>query len=320
MLLIKKGFLFEHLALLRIGIFLIFFPSTVAVHAQPFPSFSASYDVFPYQNFKDPKIKGEPGIDLKESQIQSNAITLSAAYPRVFSKGRTFLVSEIYYQRREFGYKSFTGGNPPLHDIHTVNFTLGLQHSISPKWTILTNVTPGLASDFESDVSSDDFYFETVLIFIRQFGERFSFGFGAAYSTQFGEPIPMPVLAFDWNNGKKLSWSTILPVNSEFWYQSSDKFGLGLVLGSDGNNYHGDPVLFGVANTQLRYSVMTFGPSARYHLSSWLQLTMDTGFIGFHRFEFYDSDFEEGSFNMKPSIFFRFGLIGMLKRSKKVDQ
>ncbi len=147
----------------------------------------------------------------------------------------SFLTSE-----REFSYKSFPDGDPAINDIHDVNYTLTLQHDLSQRWTMLTMVTPGLASDFEADLSSDDFTFEVAAILVRRFSEQFSFGFGAAYSTQFGEPIPLPVLAFDWNNGTNLSWNTILPVSSELWYQSSERLQLGLVLGVDGNNYRGD--------------------------------------------------------------------------------
>ena len=287
---------------LCIGPCVILVGLTPALHAQPTPSFSVSYDLFPYQKFKDPT------TELRDARILSNAVTIRASYPRVFSEGRTVLINEIYYQRREFSYESFPSGDPDICDIHDVNYTLTLRHGLSQKWAMLTIVTPGLASDFEAHPAGDDFSIQVVAVLIRQFNEKFSFGFGAAYSNQFGEPIPLPVLAFDWNNGDNLSWNTILPVSSEFWYQASDRLQLGLVLGSGGNKYHGDPDIFDVADPQLRYSVVTLGPSVGYRLADWLQLNVDSGFIGFHRFEFYDGDDELESFDMKPSAFFRAGL------------
>ena len=140
-----------------IGLCLVFVGFTPAVHAQSRPSFSASYDVLPYQNFKDPRIDGQPATELGDAQILSNAVTLSASYPWVFSEGRTVLTSEIYYQQREFSYKNFPGGDPALNDVHAVSYTLMLQHGLSPQWTVLTMLTPSLASDFEAGVSSDDF-------------------------------------------------------------------------------------------------------------------------------------------------------------------
>ena len=178
-----------------IGLCLVFVGIAPALHAQSRPSFSASYDFLPFQNFKDPRIAGQPAPELGDTQVQANTVTISASHPWVFSEGRTVLTNQIYYQRREFSYKNFPGGAPDLRDVHAVNYTLTLQHGLSPQWTMLTMLTPGLASDFEADVSSDDFALQVVAIFIRQFSEQFSFGFGAAYSTLFGEPLPEPVNA-----------------------------------------------------------------------------------------------------------------------------
>ena len=292
-----------------IGLCLVFVGFTPTAHAQSGPSFSASYDFLPFQNFKDPRIAGQPAPELGNTQVQANTVSIGASYPWVFSGGRTVLTNEIYYQRREFGFKNFPDGDPDLEDVHAVNYTLTLQHGISPQWTMLTMLTPGLASDFDADVSSDDFALQAVAIFIRQFSEQFSFGFGAAYSTRFGEPLPLPVLAFDWNNGKNLSWSAILPASSEFWYQSSEKLRLGMVLGVDGYDYHGDPDIYGVTDPRLRYSVTTLGPATRYRLTERMDLNVDFGFSGFHRFEFYDGDDEQHSFNLKSSVFFRAGFV-----------
>ena len=68
--------------------------------------------------------------------------------------------------------------------------------------------------------------------------------------------------ALGWSRScRSLSWNAILPVSSEFWYQSSEKLQLGLVLGLDGNDYHGDPDIFSATDPQLRYSVVTLGTS-----------------------------------------------------------
>ena len=77
----------------------------------------------------------------------------------------------------------------------------------------------------------------------------------------------------------------------------------------DGQDYHGDPAIYGVADPRLRYSVTTLGPATRYRLADRLQLNVDFGFGVFHRFEFYDGDDEENSFNMKSSVFFRAGFV-----------
>jgi len=285
---------------------LLLFGITNAIYAQPGPSFSVSYDFFPYQNFDDPDM-----ALLDEVEVQVTALNLAASYPFVFSLGRTVLVNEISYQLREIDYKNWNfelGKEPNIKRLHAVKYTLTLRHVLSQKWYMLALTTPGLASDFEADVSSDDFTFEAAVVFVRQFSERWALGFGAAYSNQFGEPLPLPVLAFEWNNGSNLRANGIVPVNLEFWYLPNPKLELGLVVRGDGNRYHGDPDIYGVDNPQARYSALTLGPSARIHLSKALHLNVEGGFIPFHRFEFYDGDEKDSNYSLKPGGYLRAGI------------
>ena len=67
--------------------------------------------------------------------------------------------------------------------------------------------------------------------------------------------------------------------------------------------------IYGVTDPRLRYSVTTLGPATRYRLTGRMDLNVDFGFSGFHRFEFYDGDDEQNSFNLKSSVFFRAGFV-----------
>ncbi len=284
----------------------LLFGMSNAVDAQPGPSFSVSYDFFPYQKFDDPDSAALEGVE-----VQVTALNLEASYPLVFSQGRTVLVNQIFYQLREIDYRNWgaeLGEEPHLKRLHAVKYTLTLRHVLSQKWYLLTLTTPGLASDFEADITGDDFTYEAAVVFVRQFSERWALGFGAAYSNQFGEPLPLPVLAFEWNNGSNLRANGIVPVNLEFWYLPRPNLELGLVLKADGNRYHGDPDIYGVDNPLGIYSALTVGPSARIHLSKAMHLNVEGGFIPFHRFEFYDGDKEASDYSLRPGAYLRAGI------------
>ncbi len=272
------------------------------VHAQPKPSFSLTFDALPYSRFSNPP------AGIEDGEIRASAASLTATYPVIFSEGRTVFITELYYQRREFDYLNFPSSDPDIKDIHAGNLTFTVQHGLSQKWSLLAMATPGFATDFEGDFNTDDMNFQTVLAFMRQVSPKFTYGFGAIYSTQFGQPIPLPVLAFNWNNGKNMRWDTILPVSSEFWHAPNKSFEWGLLLKVDGNQYQGDPGIFGVDDPQMRYSVLTFGPSARYRFTDWFNLNVEGGIVGVHRFEFFDGSEEEDSFNLKASGYFRVGV------------
>jgi hypothetical protein len=288
----------------------IIISTPMAAKAQGGLSFTAGYDILPYQDFKDSiNVSGTDTTLLYNSQVQLKKFRASMAYPIVFSEGRTVLVNELSYQLIEFRYHQL---DQQLDRLHSASYTLMLQHKLSQKWSVWALGTPSMATDLEADISEDDFNFQTAAIFIRHFSERFSLGLGAAYSTQFGSAVPMPVIAFDWNNGNNLMAKAILPVSLEFWYRQSPKLDLGLLVSGDGNNFHGDPAIYSspgelIANPELRYTMLTVGPAVKITLAKGIRMNIEAGVIGLHRFEFYDGDTEEESFDLKPSQYVRGG-------------
>jgi hypothetical protein len=282
--------------------------ATLVAKAQSGPSASVSYDLLPYQDFDDQVIDTVVGTDttfLGHPQAQLRKLRASLSYPIVISKDRTVLVNDLSYQLVEFKYREFTH---PLKRLHSASYTLMLQHRLSQKWSVWALGTPSLASDLGAEVTQRDFNFQAATVFIRHFSERFSLGLGAAYTTQFGSGEVVPILAFDWNNGKNLMAKAILPATLEFWYRPAAIVDLGLLLSGDGNNFRGDPAVFQVADPQLRYTMLTVGPAARIRLAKYVRLDIEAGLIGLHRFEFYDNNTEEASYDLKRSQYARIGL------------
>ena len=169
-------------------------------------------------------------------------------------------------------------------------------------------VTPGLHSDFEGDISNDDFNVASAAIFDHRRSQHLSFGFGAAYSFKYGEAFPIPLLTLMWTNGSNARVDLFLPVHAELWYLPSQKVKLGLAAKVEGNQYHGDPATYLVQNPQMRYSVGTAGPSVKLRLSKTLHVTIHGGITLLRRFEFFDGDNEVSSLDLKNSGFVRLGI------------
>jgi hypothetical protein len=264
--------------------------------------------LLPYQDFDEPIIDSIAGPDttyLDHPQAQLRKLRATLSYPITIFKDRTVLVNDLSYQLIEFKYRELAF---PLKRLHAASYTLLLQHRLSQKWSVWGLATPSLASDLEAEVSENDFNFQTAGILIHQFSERFSLGLGAAYTTQFGSGGVVPVVAFDWNNGKNLMARAIVPTTVEFWYRPGAAVDLGLLVSGDGNNFRGDPDIYQVLNPELRYTMMTVGPAARIRLAKFIRLHFEGGVIGLHRFEFFDGDTEEASHELEPSPYARFGL------------
>lgn len=304
----------KHPSSIKIAAFIISAACAMIVSATPIataqsgPSFSVTYDLLPYQDFDEPIIGTVEGTDttyLDHPQTLLRKMKASLSYPIVFSQGRTVLVNDLSYQLIEFKYRQLTY---PLKRLHAASYTLMLQHRLSQKWSVWALGTPSLASDLEAEVSEKDFNFQAAAIFIRHFSERFSLGLGAAYTTQFGSGEAVPILAFDWNNGKNLMARAIIPSSLEIWYRPGPRVDLGLLVSGDGNNFHGDPEIYHVANPELRYTMLTIGPAARIRLARYIRLNIEGGIIGLHRSEFFDGDTESDSHDLKPSQYGRVGL------------
>lgn len=262
---------------------------------------SITFDAFPYQQFSDPI----PGLE--NTEVFSNTATIAFSYPFMLNENRTQVTMGVLWERQGFDYRRLSGGEPNIDALYAGSFSFMLAHRFSETWSVLGIVTPGLASDLKGALTVDDFSFQAVLAGIRRTSPKFAFGLGAAYSTQFGEPLPLPVLLFDWSNGKKLRWTTLLPAESEFWYAHSNRMQLGLLLKVKGNNFQGDPGRYSSTDPQLRYSVVTFGPSARLSLARNLVLQADAGVVPYHRLDLYDGTTEVESFRLNESAFFRLG-------------
>jgi hypothetical protein len=269
-------------------------------------SFSARYDFLPYQTIDEP-IEMEDGSFVDDAQVRLSRFRATLTYPVFFSQGRTILVNEISYQQIKFDYRKTTS---LLNRLHSAGYSLMLYHQISEKWSVLAMGTSSLASDLKSDISGEDFSFQVASVLNRHFGQRFAFGLGVAYSTQFGSAVPMPLLSLDWNNGAKWSAKVLVPASLEVWYHHSQRLGLGLLLTGDGDNYRFDPGKYREVSPEpeLRYTMMTIGVAGRVTLSKRICLNAESGVIGLHRFEFYSGDKEVVSNDLTPSHYVRLGL------------
>jgi hypothetical protein len=270
------------------------------------PSWSFGYDFLPYQGIDEP-IEMPDGTMVDDAEVRLSKFRTAFTYPVLFSRGKTILLNEISYQHIRFDYHRTTS---LLEKLHSVGYTLTMLHYISDKWSLLAIGKSSLASDLEVDISMDDFSFQAATIFNSHFGQRISIGFGAAYSTQFGSAVPIPLLALDWNNGAKWSAKAILPSSLEVWYNQGQRIDLGLLVTGDGDNYRFDPGSYRDTSPEpeLRYTMMTIGLASKIDLYGQICLNIEAGIIGLHRFEFYSGDEEVVSNDLKPSQYIRLGL------------
>jgi hypothetical protein len=183
------------------------------VFAQEVVGISVGYEFIPYVKFADP----DPGME--DVKLQLNTISIGAAFPLSFNEGKTLLLNQLSYQRIGFNWKNWDSGTmgSRIDQAHSIKYTAFLIQTLNDRWKLVMVVVPGLASDFEGKVSTDDFTLDGIVGAMRAFGEKknFTLGSGLAYTRDFGTPIPMPFLYYDWDISPKLSSTGLLPMNLE---------------------------------------------------------------------------------------------------------
>lgn len=267
----------------------------------PRPKISLSYDLVPFQNFDDPDPSSLSGI---ETRIMT--VDIEAEYPFVFSRGQTVVTIGAGYNRRDADFRYVPDGvdRPVIDDLHEASLNLMVRRVLNQQWSTMFFFRPSLASDFVGPVTSDDFQLNTALIFLKQFGRNWVLGFGAAYATSFGEPLPLPALSATWSNYENMRFIAILPVMIEFWYRANRSIELGVVSRLNGAQYSGDPDTYSTETQRIEkpvldYSVWMVGPSARFHVSQSSFIELTGGFIPYHRYEFFDDEDRRANYDLE---------------------
>jgi hypothetical protein len=302
-----KNMISKQTQLTLFALLLTLFAGVSGSFAQPGPSFSMSYEFFPTSELADP----DPGTF--EESLGIRVATFSAEFslaPVMYADGKTILVNTLSFHRFDLDYDNWddvVGGNR-IENTQGIEYTLMVIRQLSEKWSLTAMINPGLYSDFQGDLSPNDFNLSSAFIFGRQYSENFSLGFGLAYTLKYGSAIPIPFVTMNWTNGSNLRVELFLPMMAELWYMPSEKLELGLTAKVSGNQYHGDPSRYAGADPQMSYSVVTAGPSVKYQFSKGFALRVDAGATLLRRFEFYDGDVKLNSLDLKESGFIRAGI------------
>lgn len=147
----------------------------------------------------------------------------------------------------------------------------------SPRRTWVVSVQPTLASSFEADLGLDDFNLTAAVLRITNRSERFSWGWGLAYSMQFGEPFPIPLLQFRWNDGGCWSLDAVLPAHIVLERDLGRGWRTGLGLEVTGGQFRLDPDAHTVANPQLQMMEAVVGPHLAWASASGSELILSGG-------------------------------------------
>ncbi|MEP1095453.1 MAG: DUF6268 family outer membrane beta-barrel protein [Cyclobacteriaceae bacterium] len=259
---------------------------------------AVGYEYFPSAELVTP-LPDAPGLE-----IETSSKYISAAFPLSFQEGKITILNSLNYKKVSFSYENHPINSPVIDQAQYVDYSFFMIDSLNARWKLAAMINPIIASDFESSLSKDDFIVGGILGLIRTVNVKLDWGFGLAYMSDFGTPIPLPFIYLDWRPTPKVIVKGIIPSNLLVGRKMTNWFDLGMELAVDGNRFHGSPTKFGNARPFMRYSEGTLSALSRFHFAEWLHLNIYTGWGFFRNFEFYEGNDQVRSFDLKKVSYF----------------
>ena len=301
---IRKCFLF--IAFLLIPSQLLF--------AQLRPSVSFGHQTWPSSSVSSLDLNQSYTGSLSDLEVWTDTRFIRGSYPFFINNGKVLLDIQPGFQRIEFRHRNWTEQLPMPTDAYIIDINLLAIGQLTNKWSYVAQATPAIKSGLEEKVAGEDFAIEGAFLATRQAGEHTSYGFGLGYSTNFGAPIPIPLVQLDykaslWEGGPKWRGNILLPSSIEAWVIPFKRLEVGLQLRSIGDRHHITEVGTAAINRPYSdYFDTVLGPSVIVYVTPWMSLNVESGFSLYRQMQVTDGRDELISFEPEQAGFLRWQL------------
>lgn len=236
--------------ILKFSILIFLFQSTLLFARPKIIIFSSGFDYLPKSGLKNFEAEGNPKASL-------NSFSFKLNFPIVFKKDKDLIVSGFEYTKLNFNYSGISSETKLADEIQSAKLPFNYRNKVSKNWAYILGVTLGIASDFERNLNLDDFTLEGLVLFQKQRNENFNWQFGIIYSRNFGSPLILPALGFNYfkvSNEVKI----LLPIKAEFLQRITDRFSISFLTKVAGNRFHSHFLekKSSIKNAQIKFSAI----------------------------------------------------------------
>jgi hypothetical protein len=280
------------------------------VQAQVRPSLTFGHETWPSVSVSNLEADAETAALLSDLSVWTDTRFVQGSYPLILHGGRTYLDFQAGFQRIQFRHDAWPESVDRPTDAYIIDVNVMALRQLSERWSLLGQATPSLKSGLEEDLVVEDFAMEGAVLASRQVGARSVLGFGVAYSSTFGVPLPIPLLQLErqgalWAGGPAWRGTALLPSDLELWVVPAQRLEVGVQLRTLGNRHH----LTGQESTLRKpfsdYFDTVVGPSANIYVTSWLTLGVESGISVYRQMQVTDGRDKVISFEPEPAGFLR---------------
>lgn len=259
-----------------------------------------------FTRFPTADIAGSP----RNPQVEVNEYDFFLNLPKQLKNEKTILIHGLQYRLvTPFADNDLNLGLDG-QNLHLIGYRLIVLHPLANEWKVLVLLNPTLSSTFNTALEGDDFLFNGMLQFVKKKSDRFSYGGGVAYTSRFGEPIPIPTLQLTFSS-KNSKLQVLLPRRIAY-DRYFGKFTAGLLVAVSGSRYNVNYTrtnAFDVIEPvdKLAYTRVVFGPSLGYRMGK-IQLEASGGITVARQVELQGGLFEDENYDIANGPFFRLGI------------
>ncbi len=285
---------------LRLGVFLLMFIS-IEGKAQNFEIFSGNiYSTLNNSN----------SVGLKNATIKINL-------PLHLKKGR--LTNRLFFSKYNLDYNSEEILNTSnIESFKILKYSLEYYTPISNTWSLKTNFSPTISSNFETNITMDDVFFNGSLVFIKS-NEKSIFKIGVVYNVSFGTKKPMPIISYSRKINNKTSYILGMPITKiEYIFNSINKANIYLKPKGFYSNISNNIVLNNNEIAEMvKYQSIQSGISYSHSIDEFWKLSLDAGYQFSSKYELLNNNKSIYKFKMENSFFVGLNLKFNLLKNKK---
>lgn len=273
------------------------------VYSQDFPLAGTEYYHYSPVDFEDSPANTE--LSFEEFAFYINL-------PKMLKEDTSaIMVNGLVYAQVQA--KSFDGLSQEYNvkDYHKITYRFTYIWKLENDWSAVFSISPTLASDLEQELSSDDFFIQASTTLTKEVSKDFSVGFGIAYTSTLGVPLPLPVSIVRYKDHRH-HFQSLLPQMVGYHYDlkpdESLKIGFkGELNGALFNTNFSNPA-FDFTVDNVNYSRANVGATISYRFLKFIKVEAFGGFSTFRRYRFNDEGGNDYEFNSKSNAFFNIGI------------
>lgn len=289
-------------------VFLLFISNNLT--SQDFELVKIQSTLYPKQSIEESTVDGEISFFEWSAQV---------GIPQRFKKtNKTLLIHRLGYSNLRVDTEANMNATflETTKHYHTISYNLGLVKIFNPRWRLLVNANPLLASDFAESITGDDLLFQGSALALYAKNINVTYGFGAVYTNRFGRPLVIPMGIFKYKT-RKMILDVILPNKFSLMFNTPNRtFFYGIKAELDGGlfNNTSDLNVINAIIDEAGYSRINVGPEVAVKVNSTFKINITGGFAVGRRMEFIDLN--ENTFDRTPESgpFFNIGVTFILSK------